>query len=69
MFKFFISMTGNPFKKTHVTWSLCSGEETADGLPQNRKPVSIKIRISHIHLVKYMILPGILKIQRTGKGL
>ena len=35
MFKFFISMTGNPFKKTHVTWSLYSGEETADGLPQD----------------------------------
>ena len=34
MCKFFMFMTDNPFKKTHVTWSPCSGEESADDLPR-----------------------------------
>lgn len=68
MCKFFIFMTDSPFKKTHVTWSPCSGEETADDLPQNKKPVSIKIRISHNPFSQVRDSARNSKNSRTGKG-
>ena len=43
-----------------------------DDLPHNTQHVSGRIRTRHysvtVHLIKYLILPEILIMQRTGKG-
>ena len=68
MCKLFVLMHSDPFQKTHVTGSPCSGEETADDLPQDTKHLSVRTRISHNPFNQYLILPIILTMQRTGKG-
>ena len=60
------------FQKTHVTWSLCSGKDNADDLPQDTQHVDVRIRTRRHpftpHLIKYLIPPDILKMQRTRVG-